>query len=556
VGTFPGEAGGTGTFTIACAPILPPPCALNQVSDCQTRSYAIAYNSTTFNTAESVNVQAAITNLCWYGIYFNSAPVTDGFVVTFYTYNNGVPGTQLDQFTQGVDLNIAGPGATGQTFVGRDEYEYSATFSRPINGVAAGSCVFIDVHNNAQGDNWFWMDGDGSNGNLQGAQDLNQNGSFESPTEVLPDDLAICINGGLGSPQSCFTDPCAGLTPANDSCSDAISLSAGQTAHGSSQCAAADQVLSCSGAALSGVWYTFAGSGNTMTIDACASAFYDTRLEVYCGDCSNLACVDSNDDFCGLQSAVTFCTASGTRYLVLVHGFDGEQGEFDLTLSDDGVACSTPPSCSACTGVTVPPNAVNEQEACGSDTNGGCNSNPNAFEVVACDAIIHGTAFAQAGTRDTDWYRFVAPASGTVGVAINAEFPALALILDIPNGDCNAMILLSVATPSPCSTATLSATGLTPGGNYYVFVAPSNFDGVACEGDYTATFSIGVPCVAACPCDFNRDHSLNSQDFFDFIACFFTAGCAQADYNHDNNANSQDFFDFLTCFFNPPAGCP
>jgi hypothetical protein len=57
-----------------------------------------------------------------------------------------------------------------------------------------------------------------------------------------------------------------------------------------------------------------------------------------------------------------------------------------------------------------------------------------------------------------------------------------------------------------------------------------------------------------CPCDFNADEILNSQDFFDFLTAFF-ANQPSADYNNDDVINSQDFFDFLTCFFTPPAGC-
>jgi len=53
-----------------------------------------------------------------------------------------------------------------------------------------------------------------------------------------------------------------------------------------------------------------------------------------------------------------------------------------------------------------------------------------------------------------------------------------------------------------------------------------------------------------CPCDWNQDTILNSQDFFDFLTVFFASN---ADYNNDGLTNSQDFFDFLTCFF---AGCP
>ena len=104
------------------------------------------------------------------------------------------------------------------------------------------------------------------------------------------------------------------------------------------------------------LWYRVIGTGNTMTVTTCnPGTNYDTKLHVYCGACASTGCLGGNDDSntagCGLpnssgfKSRVTWCSESGTEYLVLVHGFTEAAGFFQMTVSDDGAACSSPSVC-------------------------------------------------------------------------------------------------------------------------------------------------------------------------------------------------------------------
>ena len=75
------------------------------------------------------------------------------------------------------------------------------------------------------------------------------------------------------------------------------------------------------------------GTGGDITVDTCAGTTFDTKISVYTDGCDPVAttCVDGNDDFCGLQSLVTWTSSPGVEYLVLVHSYGGQTGDFTLT---------------------------------------------------------------------------------------------------------------------------------------------------------------------------------------------------------------------------------
>lgn len=84
-----------------------------------------------------------------------------------------------------------------------------------------------------------------------------------------------------------------------------------------------------------GVWYTFVGTGETFRASLCNSD-YDTKINVYSGDCDNLVCVDGNDDTfsgaCGsTRSSIDIVSTVGTTYYIYVNGFSTNTGNYELT---------------------------------------------------------------------------------------------------------------------------------------------------------------------------------------------------------------------------------
>ncbi len=150
--------------------------------------------------------------------------------------------------------------------------------------------------------------------------------------------------GGAGQ----FSMTCISV-PDNDLCQDAIGpLSVPSITQGTTDFATVDTDAPFCGTSVTspGVWYTVVGTGTTMTASLCTGATtYDAKLSVYCGTCGSLVCIDGNDDFCGLQSQVSWCSQLGATYYILVHGFGGATGPFELELTEDGVPCQPTVQC-------------------------------------------------------------------------------------------------------------------------------------------------------------------------------------------------------------------
>lgn len=78
------------------------------------------------------------------------------------------------------------------------------------------------------------------------------------------------------------------------------------------------------------VYSITARTTGSITVAACGSGF-DTvvYVDTACGASATIC----NDDFCGLQSSVTFSTTAGTTYYVVMDGYNGQSGAYTLAVS-------------------------------------------------------------------------------------------------------------------------------------------------------------------------------------------------------------------------------
>jgi hypothetical protein len=168
---------------------------------------------------------------------------------------------------------------------------------------------------------------------------------------------------GVGKLNICCVLPLPDPPP-NDDCANAITLvPGGDSDSQQTTTAAEDDVLPC-GLLIQapGAWYTFEGTGNSMTLSLCNKGTdYDTILNLYCslkaGDCSDLGCVTADDDGCGMPgdgvpSEITFCSELGRTYYAFVQGWNGSTGNFEISLADVG-GCGTADPCEP---IVVPAN--------------------------------------------------------------------------------------------------------------------------------------------------------------------------------------------------------
>lgn len=271
-----------------------------------------------------------------------------------------------------------------------------------------------------------------------------------------------------------------------------------------------------------------------------------------CG--SEIGCTDYMG---GIDPEISAYIPAG-MYYVTVEGYDGGCGDYILTV-EEASPCDVEPS----------PEAMPEGEPTCFDEyedmyNGGCDSLPPVFQPIACGEVILGTSgtYLRGGSqyRDTDWYEIVLSESTAMTWSVRAEFPVEIQIMD-GMGGCGSPTVLGSATANPCETASLVA--VLPEGMYWLWVAPTVYDGIMCDVEYEATVtcdpSPGEGCNT-CPGDANGDGLRNGEDIAYFLTCYLAGpnvlvDCLCSDVIRDDVFDHQDLMGFVTYLLEYDNSC-
>lgn len=355
-----------------------PSASITKTCDPDFSSYSLSVNVTALGDASSVNITDGTTvyeSGVGTGVYSISGLTT---AKTIYVEDNADPACAYSEGFLTCDICSDAPSLPtdecvdaplidlSQPFVGSTTCTYTVSSNNP------GSCGIV-VHNDSwikfiAGDDQVEMDwevGNCSGGN--GVQlavyggtcgSLSLLGVCFDPSSSVINPAApgtgtwtfsgmtigstyyIMIDGYAGDLCDYWFTPVSGvvITPGNDLCSDADTLTCGNSFTASNILATAtDAPSACSGGgtASKGVWYMLEGTGQEVTVSTDnAGTNFDTDINVFSGSCGSLTCIGGDTDSgTGTTSSYTFTTTSGVDYYVYVDGNGSAEGQFEISLS-------------------------------------------------------------------------------------------------------------------------------------------------------------------------------------------------------------------------------
>ncbi|MBK8129567.1 MAG: hypothetical protein IPK53_11930 [bacterium] len=172
-----------------------------------------------------------------------------------------------------------------------------------------------------------------------GVGNLRSSATFSSLGQDIIYVRVLGWNGSVGDYQLDITETALDPVPANDNCSSPTFVTALPFTTTGSTCTAANDFSFCNMGLSNDVVYTvIVDECQSITASTCGGiSNFDTRLTVRTdGNCPGTTELACSDDFCGVQSQVTWNATAGVPYYVVVGGFSTSSGRFTLNITGGG----------------------------------------------------------------------------------------------------------------------------------------------------------------------------------------------------------------------------
>jgi len=130
-----------------------------------------------------------------------------------------------------------------------------------------------------------------------------------------------------------------------------------------------------------------------------------------------------------------------------------------------------------------------------------CQEGGSTFGSIECGETVVGTGWADGGTRDTDWFQFTVDEETEVVATLQSQFDGVVFIVDA--SDCGAPAVLGTTGASADCEVIQPASACVSPGTYVVFVAPGNpdgsgvFEGFPCG--FNNDYAVTLECNSPCP---------------------------------------------------------
>jgi hypothetical protein len=249
-------------------------------------------------------------------------------------------------------------------------------------------------------------------------------------------------------------------------------------------------------------WRVNAVANGALTVSTCGLSPYDSKLAIYdmgtspatfdyntlnlptvfmgCNDDGAGSCLQT-DGITPYASLLSVTVSVGHSYLVNLSTYTaGETGVGQISFN-------VPEPCS------LPSTTSSEGETCGASTNAGCVGTVSTTTPIALGASVGGSFWADAGTRDVDWYSFTLATDKTVTASV---FSASNVAGFMFKGDsCTGQLVGQMSNSCPST-----GTWCLPAGNYSIAVATAAFTGTPCGSGVFNNYVLQLNGVAAtCP---------------------------------------------------------